>query len=626
MLFDKASALLLANTNPLQLFRNVPSDFQTPVTASESLIYHDCFGHFQCARLQVPLDWTAEEGVDNRTVQIALIKLPAPVPVTDSRYGGAVVLNPGGPGSSGVDLVRLEGQRTQTIISAGPDADDKTEKYFDVISFDPRGVNNTTPNFRCFPDLIERMAFEKNIDLYGLPGSSNTAFANLWASHRTLAWPCSKRAIEAGIGEHMSTTSVARDIVEIFERHGEWREQEALSLLTASGKSENDVPDHLKYQTGEEMVQYWGFSYGTVLGATLADMYPGRVKRAILDGVVDSFDYYRGTWTSVLQDTDKEIVKFAEYCWKGGPKNCALYHEEGPASIVQRFLNITEHLLQNPIGVPGTNNTSPELATYSDLKRLFTSVAYGPLLMFHSLAKIMADLENGDGTALVEGKRASNAQMMQILTDKHFSERCQKAGPYSRACNPDYSQSMDSRMVHAAIMCSDAEPQTNMTKEQYWEYIEDSMEQSKMIGDVWGASRITCTQWHARPKWPYTGNLNATTAHPMLFIGNTIDNVTPIGNAYKMSQGFPGSVVLRQDTEGHTSSSGVSLCTARAVRTYFQTGELPEINTTCLPDRVPFDGYSEEKEHPLPEGETDEALWKALVGTSDLMAKMLMML
>ncbi|CAD0083415.1 unnamed protein product [Aureobasidium vineae] len=598
MLFDKASALLLANTNLLQPSRYVTSNFQISIdhisrfdwektTATESLVYHDCYAGFQCARLQVPLDWTAEEGADNRTVQIALIKFPAPVPVTDSRYGGAVVLNPGGPGGSGVGL----GTHTQTIISAGPDTDDKTEKYFDVISFDPRGVNNTTPNFRCFPDALERMAFEKEHASYGLPGSSDTAFINLWTSQRTLADLCSKRAIKAGIGEHMSTTSVARDIVEIFERHGEWREQEARRLLTSSGNSESDLPDHLKYQPGKEMVQYWGFSYGTVLGATLADMYPDRVKRAILDGVVDSFDYYKGTWISVVQDTDKEIAKFAEYCSKGGPKNCALYHKDGPASIAQRFSAITENLLHNPIGVPGTNAYSPDLATYSDLKRLFAGVAYGPLRRFHGLAQIMAELENGNGTALVQGRRAWTTEFVEISSNKDLRERCQRTGPYSRACNPLAGLTMDQQMVQMAVVCSDSEPKTN---------------------------------WHARPKWPYTGHLNATTAHPILFIGNTVDNVTPIGNAYRMSKGFSGSVVLRQDTEGHASSSGVSLCTARAVRTYFQTGELPEIDTTCLPDRLPLDGYSEEKEHPLPKGETDEALWKAVVGVNDPSARMRM--
>jgi hypothetical protein len=69
--------------------------FDQKVSATETLVYHDCFDGFQCAKLQVPLDWTADEGADNRTAQIAIIKVAASVPVTDARYGGAVVLNPG---------------------------------------------------------------------------------------------------------------------------------------------------------------------------------------------------------------------------------------------------------------------------------------------------------------------------------------------------------------------------------------------------------------------------------------------------------------------------------------------------------------------------------------------------
>lgn len=120
-------------------------------------------------------------------------------------------------------------------------------------------------------------------------------------------------------------------------------------------------------------------------------------------------------------------------------------------------------------------------------------------------------------------------------------------------------------------------------------------------------------KWHARDRNRYQGSLNATTAHPMLFVGNTIDNVTPIRNAHKMSRGFPGSVVLQSDSEGHCSGSTVNLCVARIVRKYFQTGELPKPGTVCAPDRLPLDGYSEEEHPAMPKGETDEALWKALV-------------
>lgn len=380
------------------------------------------------------------------------------------------------------------GKDIQTLVSAGPDADNDTAKYFDIISFDPRGVNNTRPNYQCFPNAIERLTFEKEMMAYGAPGSSDTAFANLWTLVRTLADSCSKRAIESGIGEHMSTTSVARDIVEIVERHGEWREQEARRLLSSADQSERNLPDHVKYRPGEEMIQYWGFSYGTVLGATLADMYPERVQRVILDGVVDSFDYYQGGWTSNLQDTDMELAKFAEYCWKGGPKNCALYDEDGPGSIAERFSKITQDLKYNPIGVPGTDKYGADLATYTDLKKFFWTTAYMPLMKFHALAETMAQLEKGNGTALVQERRRGSFQLKHGLP-----EQCEKDGPYSDACNPIYDGESLS-LVSAGVLCSDAESQTDMTKEQFWDYVQELIKQSKMMGDVWTTIRMHCTQ------------------------------------------------------------------------------------------------------------------------------------
>jgi pimeloyl-ACP methyl ester carboxylesterase len=377
------------------------------------------------------------------------------------------------------------GKHVQTIISAGPDADNKTAKHFDVISFDPRGVNNTRPTFSCFPDYIDRITFEQESAAYGVLGSNDIALTNHWARVRTMVDSCSKRAIDIGIGEYMSTTNVARDIVEISERHGEWREREALKLLKSSRKS--SLPDHVKYQPGEEMVQYWGFSYGTVLGATLADMYPDRVKRVILDGVVDSFDYYRGEWTTNLQDTDLQIAKFGEYCWMSGPKRCALYHEDGPAFIVQRFTDITQSLVNDPIGVPPAGNHSSDLATYSDLKKMFWMIAYKPLIKFHHLAKVMAQLEKGNGTALVQERRDGIAKMKQGL-----SEQCRKDGPYSDACDPE--RAGFDNTISAGILCSDAEPQLNMTRDDYAEYVQLLIKQSKLMGDVWAQVRLPCTK------------------------------------------------------------------------------------------------------------------------------------
>ncbi|CAD0018487.1 unnamed protein product, partial [Aureobasidium pullulans] len=554
MLSNIASSLLLASTGMLPFPRKPSNNTQDPrlladptfpwddLLASETLVYQDCYYDFQCAMLQVPMDWNAEEGASNKTVEIAIVRLPATVPVTDPRYGGVVIVNP-------VDL----GKRLQTLVSAGPTADNQTAKYFDILSFDPRGVANTRPNFRCFPNSLERQSYETLLSVYGSPGSNFEAFSNIWTLQRTLADSCSKRAIEAGIGEHM-------------------------------------------------------------------------VKRVVLDGVVDSFDWYKGELTANLQDTDLTISKFAEYCWLGGRENCALYHDNGVTFIAERFDNIMQKLLHNPVGVPGTDHTSAHLITQDKVRSVFFGMAYSALTGFGGFAELLAELEKGEVTAPAFERRVTTFSTTKDLPelckkdgqysyacnqDGPYSSACKKEGPYSRACDPELDGA-SMALIRDAIFCTDAEDRTNTTKEEYWSYTQDMMEQSRVIGDAYD-NRLHCTQWHALDSWRYEGDFNATTAHPILLLGNVVDPITPLRNAYKMSKGFRGSVVLALDIVGHASVNGVSFCASKAVRNYFQTGELPEVGTICPATRVPMDGFTEEDDHPLPKGETDEALWEAMV-------------
>lgn len=119
------------------------------VVPSKTLAHTPCFGSYQCARLSVPLTWNVSQYERDNGPQVAIVvvKLPAKVPVTDARYGGPVVLNPGGPGESGVHQVLADGKHIQTTL------DSPEGKTFGILSFDSRGVNNTTPSLSCFPML-----------------------------------------------------------------------------------------------------------------------------------------------------------------------------------------------------------------------------------------------------------------------------------------------------------------------------------------------------------------------------------------------------------------------------------------------------------------------------------------
>lgn len=165
-------------------------------------------------------------------------------------------------------------------------------QYFDIIGLDPRGINNTRPLILCYPDRLAGAAAKIESSAHGYIGTSDTAFDNLWASKRAVAESCSKRAIDdvsdraslhlckcgrgltipQGIGMHMGTAPVARDVIEIFERHGEWRVAEAERLLKSMTATSNEekkiIRARIAYRPGKEMVQYWGFVSVSILSTS----------------------------------------------------------------------------------------------------------------------------------------------------------------------------------------------------------------------------------------------------------------------------------------------------------------------------------------------------------------------
>lgn len=551
------------------------------------LQYSPCYEDFQCARLELPLDYW--NGTTDATISLAVIRKPAAVPIDDPRYGGAILVNPGGPGGSGISLVRASGPSLSYIVDARP-ADYATGKFFDIISFDPRGVGVSEPAVHCFRDGTYTQSWGLRIMEEGALTSSDAALGRQWSMSHAEGAGCISSGDE-DIKHFLTTASVAHDMLNIVEAHGQWREKEAKRLMAEKASTisrvkgnefmdskDSTVFEELRYKPGREQLQYWGFSYGTYLGTTFASLFPERVGRLILDGVVDAEDYTANLWYDNLVDTEKTVNLFYYHCARVGFPGCQLAMPGGTAEDVsKRTQAIISSLYHNPLPVVSPNI---DIVSWSDIRNLIFASLYAPIASFPFLANTLAAIEKGDGTPL--------AQLLGSYHQISCSSSEAAASGLVPLRNRTGTSMPSDPFAQSAILCADGDPQSSQTKSTFTDYMHGLQTMSPTIGDLWAAVKLSCIGYEQRPVFRYTGPWSGETAHPILYIGNTADPVTPVGNAHKLSKGFPGSVVLTQNSPGHCSTSAFSVCTVGYINQYFQTGVMPPEGVTCEPEVLPF--------------------------------------
>jgi len=271
----------------------------TAIEPSWNLTYTPCFDKFECARLLVPLDWLDTEN-NTHTVAIAILKSAASVPEDDSTHGGPILLNPGGPGGSGVNFAKSWADRLR------PYTESETKK-FDFIGFDPRGVGATSPQADCFLNPWARQVFEFQKKAIGEMVPDRETLARRLALAHSFGELCEKDPLgEGSILGFSSTASVARDMVEIIDKIEERKQNEKNKMRRMEMAQIYQKPMGIDKEEEDEeseksipRLQYMGFSYGTVLGNTFASMFPGRIGRIILDGVCDIDDYMSGVRSAI---------------------------------------------------------------------------------------------------------------------------------------------------------------------------------------------------------------------------------------------------------------------------------------------------------------------------------------
>ncbi len=199
----------------------------------QELSWSDCRDDARCAKLEVPLDYRKPQG---RTIELALLKVPARK--QDGKIG-ALLVNPGGPGASGVDYAAS----AESYFNA-PILD-----HFDIVGFDPRGVGRSDP-IDCLSDQeLDRFA-ASDPDPDDAPEQQESD-----ALLRQFGEGCLSRS--GALTRHVSTEEAARDM------------------------------DVLRAALEQPRMLYFGASYGTFLGGTYADLFPDKVGRMVLDGAID---------------------------------------------------------------------------------------------------------------------------------------------------------------------------------------------------------------------------------------------------------------------------------------------------------------------------------------------------
>ncbi|KAL7929402.1 TAP-like domain-containing protein [Trichoderma chlorosporum] len=569
------------------------------ITPSSDLEYHDCYGEFKCARLQVPLDWLNE--TDTRVATIAMIKLPAVVPDEDPTFGGAVFTNPGGPGGSGVSFLLQMGRYLRYTV------DKPGRRHYDIISFDPRGVGETLPASDCFKgNLLARDAFLlENRGNGALPRGDGTVAYSL-AMMDAFGQRC--QGAEDAMA-YVGTPNVARDMVEMVDKVDELRKREAAQKRKDQGAPgtygsdsdyDSDARVELKRRSAPERksaelhdepgdvprLQYIGFSYGTVLGNYFASMFPGRVGRLILDGVCDIEDYSGGAgWLRNTLDSDEIFDHFFEGCAAAGPEVCALArasdaHEASP--IRRRFDAFLSKLDQAPKSVL-LESGDVVIATGWDVRLFIGLVLYAPLKLFQGLARELDSFVSGNLTDIAV--RALGTGMVPVLKDACFLD---KATP-----------PFDATEAQSAVICNDGADITHKDVSWWRKYVQSQMATSSILGAEWSTIRLPCSSWRIRPNWKFNGPFTTPDpdpslqpgrpAAPILFLSNRLDPVTPLRAAQAMAGQHPGARVLIQEAMGHTAvASAPSLCTKNVVADYFESGIIPSDLPTCNADCDPW--------------------------------------
>jgi pimeloyl-ACP methyl ester carboxylesterase len=422
--------------------------------------------------LEVPLDWSDPSG---DTITLFMMRHRA---LDDSRRIGTLLVNPGGPGAAGsVFAEYADGIYTQDLLDR-----------FDIIGWDPRGTGESGPGVDCDDEMDTFFAIDASPD-------DADERALLVERSQQFAASCVELTGE-GLG-FVDTISTARDM------------------------------DAIRRALGEERISYFGFSYGSELGAVWATMFPTTVRAAVLDGAADPTQAYFEQNVAQAMGFEQALTTMLAEC--SAEPSCP-FHSDGDAEGA--FDRLAADIDRAPLDGERTPITQGVLLTA-------VSTSLYDEASWYTLQVALADAVEGDGSGLLQ------------LYDEYYE---------LDARGRDTSGVTD---AYFAIGCLD-DPGTTSPEELFSRAGELAAAAPRM-GPSYQLELMVCAVWPQRPGDRIT--VTGDGAGPIVVVGTTGDSATPYAASQSMAATLQDGHLVTVVAEQHTGY-GANRCVDDAVDAY----------------------------------------------------------
>ena len=435
------------------------------------------------ATVTVPVDYE-NPGGDQFELFVARHRALEP----DERIG-SLLINPGGPGFGGSDYALFA---TQVF-------DRDLLDHFDIVGWDPRGTGESEPAIDCIDD------FDPYFNAVDLTPETDEERATAVGVAANFVEACETN--NAGYFEYVGTNNSARDI------------------------------DALRQALGEDEISYFGFSYGSELGATWATLFPDTVRAAVLDGAADpNADALEGSLQQ-MAGFQASLETFLSRC--SADSDCE-FHNDGDAETA--FVD----LLAAPAEVePDRPPVNRDVALVATIQAMY-SESFWP-----ALERALADAENGDAAGLL------------ALNDAY----------YQRQSDGTYGNELEAFQV---ISCADTADRE--TVEEADAEVAQFREVAPLLVPEGSIGSYFCTFFEAPvdPRVEITG----AGAGPIVVIGTTGDPATPFESTVRMAETLEDGRLVIVEADQHTGY-GVNRCVIDVVNDYLIDLNAPESGTEC---------------------------------------------